>query len=676
MHVQFDCGVKNGGFAIDCKGGFVMCSNGEASLMRCPHSLTFDEETQACQYPVHVASCGLSPVVSSDTVYTPPSATTTTTTTAAPQIAVEIPVNTPINKDVCIGSSSDLRGSTRDCASSFVLCEEGKVKTAISCAPGTFFDEKMKRCDYREIACAGGWTGEGEGSRLDEEMGDSSRVDESEYSRGPSRISRPYRPSMPIGVEKIEKKEEERREMERDPIVVPSKVEPAKEATCDWKGAASSGSCSSQFIICSNGRPEVFDCASQLVFDISTSACSYPQFVTGCPQIEEVLEKSAPLSSSPSTVSDDVIDYTSSEYSRDETPSTTTVRPLLPVKDGEHTNYKFEATGDHCTFHASQPSFPLNFCSMTYGVCTPDGMTYRTNCTFGFLFDSVIRHCVPAEHCGQSYLKDIAGSIPSPSISSIHNSADWNGDNRCVGINDGKLLAATHCSPEYIKCEKESVTIERCPGPAEVFSSLTDRCVLRAQMAECSSTKGSPAITRPKIVLDEYTVMCVLQPPSSSYPAPLSPPSHRGSRIRGGLSIPTHLSKFDARTFCTTKESDGLYRNPENCAGIVQCFGGEAFSYPSCDPGLFFNEIDGQCDYASNVPECDAQANSISFDGSSVSCKGQPHGGHLADDSDCSIYYRCVWGTLERLSCPPGTVFNPRLSVCDYAHQVPHCQKQ
>lgn len=61
--------------------------------------------------------------------------------------------------------------------------------------------------------------------------------------------------------------------------------------------------------------------------------------------------------------------------------------------------------------------------------------------------------------------------------------------------------------------------------------------------------------------------------------------------------------------------------------------------------------------------------------GAETSASGtcENHGDHLAHESDCSKFNRCVWGRLEQMHCPAGTVFNPRLSVCDYPDQVPGC---
>lgn len=59
----------------------------------------------------------------------------------------------------------------------------------------------------------------------------------------------------------------------------------------------------------------------------------------------------------------------------------------------------------------------------------------------------------------------------------------------------------------------------------------------------------------------------------------------------------------------------------------------------------------------------------------SQKCEKEPHGAYLADDQDCKIFYRCVYGNIVKMDCPKGTVFNPKLSVCDYPSEVPRCSK-
>jgi len=150
--------------------------------------------------------------------------------------------------------------------------------------------------------------------------------------------------------------------------------------------------------------------------------------------------------------------------------------------------------------------------------------------------------------------------------------------------------------------------------------------------------------------------------------------------------FPTEQSvKF---SFCR-RRPDGFYRHPNDCSRILQCFGKELFEYPPCSHGLAFNERKKACDYHFNVEGCakptgkmpkarsDVRPTSStagSRRGKKMCEGGLMHGEHAADSNDCTRFYRCVWGDLVPMSCADGTVFNQKLSVCDYPSQVPSCQ--
>ncbi|GJQ79065.1 hypothetical protein Trydic_g10608 [Trypoxylus dichotomus] len=42
----------------------------------------------------------------------------------------------------------------------------------------------------------------------------------------------------------------------------------------------------------------------------------------------------------------------------------------------------------------------------------------------------------------------------------------------------------------------------------------------------------------------------------------------------------------------------------------------------------------------------------------------------LADDVDCTIFYKCNEGEAVVQICPPDLAYNPELSVCDWAENV------
>ncbi|CAJ0595469.1 unnamed protein product [Cylicocyclus nassatus] len=47
--------------------------------------------------------------------------------------------------------------------------------------------------------------------------------------------------------------------------------------------------------------------------------------------------------------------------------------------------------------------------------------------------------------------------------------------------------------------------------------------------------------------------------------------------------------------------------------------------------------------------------------------------GYRRVQHDCTKFYQCVHGKWMEQPCGPGTVFNERVSVCDFAWNVPEC---
>ncbi|KAK6766735.1 hypothetical protein RB195_026174 [Necator americanus] len=384
---------------------------------------------------------------------------------------------------------------------------------------------------------------------------------------------------------------------------------PARDDNCPGVPQAV-GRCSSKFVICSNGIESEFNCSKPLVFNPLTNTCDFREFVSGCEKFQGL---DVPYYAAPST----------QQTTTTTQQTTTTTEPL------------------RCIYNDKRPAFALDYCSRIYGICTLYGILKRDECAIGFLFDSHLNTCVPAEQCGQERLKELLSqathAAPAPaapvSAAQVDQSAAKYAprkDDRCRNTADGVMKPLGRCRSSYIRCTSGEVMIEPCATAAEVFSVAAGACVLRVNAPECHS--GGPART-------------------PSYAPPLA-------------------DSNDPLTFCKAR-SDGLYRNPTDCAGILQCFGGDVFEYPSCSSGLVFNEATGKCDYREAVPECKLPADD---DQVLNGCRGASHGDLVPHEGDCRQFYRCVWDRLERMHCPSGTVFNPELSLCDYPANVPQCR--
>lgn len=113
-----------------------------------------------------------------------------------------------------------------------------------------------------------------------------------------------------------------------------------------------------------------------------------------------------------------------------------------------------------------------------------------------------------------------------------------------------------------------------------------------------------------------------------------------------------------------------------------------------CATGLVFNPHQGinGCDYPSQVPECNFVSvssgeysifqfyNNHGFKilcfidlTQSPECNGKENGAFLRVPSDCNRFQRCVFGRLYDFNCPSTTVFNIKLSACDWVDNVAEC---
>lgn len=82
-----------------------------------------------------------------------------------------------------------------------------------------------------------------------------------------------------------------------------------------------------------------------------------------------------------------------------------------------------------------------------------------------------------------------------------------------------------------------------------------------------------------------------------------------------------------------------------------------------CPEGLLFNPKFEVCDWARNV-RCEWKAS----EGPECANPGQRRDTdvYIADERDCSKYYRCFHGTAHSFRCPYGLKFNPKKEGCDW----------
>ncbi|XGW33577.1 hypothetical protein V3C99_017743 [Haemonchus contortus] len=462
---------------------------------------------------------------------------------------------------------------SQGCTASFVICLDRRIQTSMNCPVGTWFDQTRGACDSREkVAACGGTSNE---------------------------------PSL----------------HQPQPVVVRTTTPISYDDSCSPDPQAV-GPCMPKFVVCSHGIHTEMECAQPLVFNPATVSCDYREFVKECMQVEGQDASSSSNGESAATIAPALLaalTTTTAAPTTTTTPSTTTTTP--PIK---------------CVYSEERPAFALDYCARVYGMCTVSGVLKREECDVGFLFDSHLSTCVPAEQCGQERLKDLlskvtfAPPVAAAQVTQESSKQTSRKDERCHNSPEGAMKPMGRCRSSYIRCMGGEAIVEPCATTAEVFSSAVGACVLRINAPECHSS-----------------------PPRS--PQPYS-----------------SVSSNDPSMFCRTR-TDGLYRNPTDCTGILQCFGGDVFEYPSCSSGLVFNELTSKCDYRDAVPECRQAEDDKNVE---HGCRGASHGDLVPHESDCQQFYRCVWNRLESMRCPSGTVFNPKLSVCDWPDNVPQCSAQ
>lgn len=290
-----------------------------------------------------------------------------------------------------------------------------------------------------------------------------------------------------------------------------------------------------------------------------------------------------------------------------------------------------------CVYSEERPAFALQYCGRVYGMCSSEGILQREECDVGFLFDPHVVTCVHAEQCGQYRLNELLTQLTAtrplaaPFITQDKPRGELRRESdRCRNSAEGSMKPLGRCRSSYIRCEGGEAMIKQCSTTAEVFSVALSACVLRISAPECHMRQAPHELSQPQ------------KPSLNDHPS----------------------------LFCRSR-SDGLYMNPTNCSGILQCFGGDVYEYPSCASGLAFNERTSKCDYKDSVPECQKLASEKQK--AERDCEDAEHGDFIEHKLDCRQFYRCVWGHRISMRCPSGTVFNPKLSVCDWPAYVPQC---
>ncbi|KAK3788893.1 hypothetical protein RRG08_020544 [Elysia crispata] len=144
-------------------------------------------------------------------------------------------------------------------------------------------------------------------------------------------------------------------------------------------------------------------------------------------------------------------------------------------------------------------------------------------------------------------------------------------------------------------------------------------------------------------------------------------------------------------------ERHGLFRDPKSCSHYLECSDGEPVRR-QCMAGTVFDPSLATCTWSKFGPGCERQVDPekpLSEMGGNLAgneeqssehdMPGQSTKDHLRDHfmcqrdgffrdkGRCEVYYFCADGEALRLTCEPGTSFDPALNMCVWTQLVPGC---
>uniref|UniRef100_A0A0N5C352 Chitin-binding type-2 domain-containing protein n=1 Tax=Strongyloides papillosus TaxID=174720 RepID=A0A0N5C352_STREA len=276
-------------------------------------------------------------------------------------------------------------------------------------------------------------------------------------------------------------------------------------------------------------------------------------------------------------------------------------------------------------------------CNTEYIKCLKSGQQLYVKCEDGLVYDEQDDNCTQSDLCIVKYSLNVtnADTTEVPSYIERDKSLLVVVDPVCEGKGENEFVPTGACKKEYIECIKTTAVRRSCPNNY-IFSKEKNSCVYKFTSMECELPKFNDQ-----------------------------------EEFKDTNDVPP----FDAAKFCVGKENR-FYRNPQNCTIAVRCYEEKTHAMYSCARGLVYDEDNQKCDYAQKFKRCigsdvTTPAVNISTD---VECTIANHGLFIPDASDCSKYYRCVWGTLIERKCPQTTKFNPKFSVCDFPITPDSCE--
>ncbi|VDP00602.1 unnamed protein product [Soboliphyme baturini] len=253
-------------------------------------------------------------------------------------------------------------------------------------------------------------------------------------------------------------------------------------------------------------------------------------------------------------------------------------------------------------------------------------------------------------------------------------------NNPCFGQPNG-LYAVTACSPNYLVCLYQRPSWHTCEK-GKTFSKELQSCVDASQNRWCASmptTPPTPVSHWPdpctgradgffmKLTCSRYWISC------KKYKLVVN---SCGNSLVYDVVKKRCVKQTVQQVTCTTPASDftsnPCLRERNRLVGIgacerlyYACFNSATY-WQVCPEHEVFDLRKEMCVPRKTVVQCNEPAPCPTP--AAVRCT--VHGEFLPDRHDRTKFYRCAYGKAVQMKCPPATVFNPAINVCDWPSNV------
>ncbi|GMT04699.1 hypothetical protein PENTCL1PPCAC_26873, partial [Pristionchus entomophagus] len=571
---KFCSGKADGIYPMGCEGFYYSCTNGYTHKMACPTGLFFDISSKGCDVREKIVACG--------GVAAAPAAPSAYAAPAAAPAAIVPPVPAPVAQSdkFCSGKADGIY--PMGCEGFYYSCTNGYTHK-MACPTGLFFDISSKGCDVREkiVACGGV-------------------------------AAAPAAPSAYAA-----------------PAAAPAAVVPPVPAPVAQSDKFCSGKtdgiypmgCEGFYYSCTNGYTHKMACPTGLFFDISSKGCDAREKIVACGGVAAA--PAAPSAyAAPAAAPAAVVPPVPAPVAQSAAPVAQSDKFCSGKADGIYpmgcegfyysctngythkmacpTGLFFDISSKGCDVRekivacggvAAAPAAPAysqtvpvrdsapanNFCSGKV-----EGSYGNMDCATGLFFDLTTKQCDYPEKvvaCGGSvqpvptpaaapaapaysqpaaYAKPVAPAQDKPVLKNVN-------DRSCTGQKNG--FFGEGCNAFFYSCLNGAAYKMACP--TGLFYDLElESCQYKDTVPNCGGRRPDVAAT-PSPVLDSLP------------PAPIS-----NAQCNGKV--------------------DGTYAAADCSQYIIFCQSG-LVRKEACQPGLFFNEANGMCDYRENVAKCSAR---------------------------------------------------------------------